>query len=82
MTMTDIVKETSAAHKVSLKEMMGSSRLPEVSRARQEAMYKIRLVTTPRGTVRYTLPQIGRFFGRDHTTIIHGIRAYLKRNPH
>jgi chromosomal replication initiation ATPase DnaA len=27
----------------------------------------------------FSMPQIGRFLGRDHTTILHGIRAARKR---
>jgi len=30
-------------------------------------------------TGRFSLPQIGRFIGRDHTTVLHGIRAHGRR---
>ena len=50
-------------------ELMSSTRERRVSRPRQIAMF------IARGMTRQSLPEIGRRFGgRDHTTIIHGIR--------
>ena len=30
-------------------------------------------------TPRYSLPQIGRYFSRDHTTVIHACKRHLER---
>ncbi|MGH2950867.1 MAG: chromosomal replication initiator protein DnaA [Solirubrobacterales bacterium] len=58
-----------AAHGLTRKELLSSRRTPRVARARQLAMYLAR-ETTP-----LSLSQIARAFDRDHSTIIHAIRA-------
>lgn len=51
-------------------EMRSARRSREVARPRQVAMYLARNLTLK------SLPEIGRMFGgRDHTTVIHAIRA-------
>lgn len=72
-TMRQIARRTAERHGVSLDDMMGLSRRPRIAQARQEAMHEIRQATT------FSLPQIGRFFNRDHTTVIHGVRAHEQR---
>lgn len=75
-TMREIAAEVAGAHGVPLKRLLSPSRFTPVVRARWEAMARIRAVQWPDGRPRYTLPQIGRFLGRDHTTVIHGIRRH------
>jgi chromosomal replication initiator protein len=49
--------------------MIGPKRMRTIARPRQIAMYLAKNMTTR------SLPEIGRRFGgRDHTTIMHGIR--------
>jgi chromosomal replication initiator protein len=49
--------------------MIGPKRVRTIARPRQIAMYLSKTMTTR------SLPEIGRRFGgRDHTTIMHGIR--------
>ena len=49
--------------------MIGPKRLRTIARPRQVAMYLCKQLTSR------SLPEIGRRFGgRDHTTIMHGIR--------
>ena len=49
--------------------MLGPKRLRSFARPRQIAMYLCKLLTTR------SLPEIGRRFGgRDHTTVMHGVR--------
>lgn len=52
-------------------EIVGKSRCQQVVRARQLLMWEIR-----KAFPHYSLPQIGRLFGgRDHTTVLHALRA-------
>lgn len=55
---------------LSLSAMLGPCRSRRIARARQIAMFLVRELTP------LSLPNIGRRFGgRDHTTILHGIRT-------
>ena len=64
-----ILKRVAAAFGVSEKEMLSTSRLREVLRPRQIAMYLARELTG------LSLPRIGTAFdGRDHTTVLHACR--------
>jgi chromosomal replication initiator protein len=49
-------------------EIRGPARQRAVARPRQILMYLAREMTGQ------SLPQIGRYLGRDHTTILHGVR--------
>lgn len=73
-TMKDIAAAVAEQHLLPLTEMMSPSRRANISRARHNAfavMY---------ATKRYSLNQIGGFFGgKDHTTVLHGIRQHRKR---
>lgn len=56
------------------------TRAKPLARARQEAFWQAYQVRYSDGRQRFSLPTIGRFFGgRDHTTVLHGIRAHAKR---
>lgn len=72
-TMAEIAAQVAAERRLSVFEMKGIRRDALLAHARQEAMWRMR----QQG--RWTLPQIGRFFNRDHTTVLHGIRAYARR---
>lgn len=67
----DIVDEVCAKHGVTRAEIMGIRRALKLVAARQEAMYRMSRETS------FSLPQIGkRLGGRDHTTVLHGIRRH------
>jgi hypothetical protein len=53
--------------------ILSDSRDQLVTAARHHAMWLLREHT------RYSLPQIGRLFGRDHSTVISGIAHHLER---
>ena len=57
-------------HGVTLDEMMGRSRLPHVCSARNEAYVMLR-------EEKLSYPKIGKIFGRDHTTVINGVKRYI-----
>lgn len=68
------VREVAIKHGLTLADLIGPYRAPKVAHARQEAMW---VLFQER---RWSYPQIGRFFGgRDHTTIMHGVRRHQSR---
>ncbi len=65
----DIQKKVAEHFNIRLADMHSPRRARAVARPRQVAMYLSKQLTT------HSLPEIGRKFGgRDHTTIIHGVR--------
>jgi chromosomal replication initiation ATPase DnaA len=73
-----IIAETAEKHGITVRQMKQGGRARMYSWPRQEAMYRI--YTELHG---YSLPRIGRLLGgRDHTTVIHGIRRFAERSGH
>jgi len=69
LTIEEIQRKVAEHYNVRLSDMIGPKRLRTIARPRQVAMYLSKQMTSR------SLPEIGRRFGgRDHTTIIHGIR--------
>ena len=69
LTVEDVQKAVCEHYGIRLADMHSPRRARPVARPRQMAMYLCKALTT------HSLPDIGRRFGgRDHTTIIHGIR--------
>jgi chromosomal replication initiator protein len=69
VTIEEIQRKVAEHYNVRLSDMIGPKRLRTIARPRQVAMYLSKHLTTR------SLPEIGRRFGgRDHTTIMHGIR--------
>jgi hypothetical protein len=62
-----VLVEVAAESGVSVDELLGRSRQKYVVWARQRAMLRLR-----KGG--WSLPAIGRVFGRDHTTVLYGVR--------
>ncbi len=73
-TMSSILDAVSLRYGVSIADLKGPARYRTIAWPRQEAMW--RMVETGR----VSLPQIGAFLNRDHTTILHGWRQHGKRN--
>ncbi|HYD18464.1 MAG TPA: chromosomal replication initiator protein DnaA [Patescibacteria group bacterium] len=68
-TIEDIQRKVAEHYGIRLSDMHSPRRARPVARPRQLAMYLCKQLTT------HSLPEIGRKFGgRDHTTIIHGVR--------
>lgn len=78
-TMFRILLEVGIKRRVSTADLLGPSRLQEHVRPRHEAMWAMRQVTWADGSQRYSLPTIGRFFNRDHTTVLSGVRRHAER---
>jgi chromosomal replication initiator protein len=69
LTIEEIQRRVAEYYNIRLSDMIGPKRLRNIARPRQVAMYLAKQMTTR------SLPEIGRRFGgRDHTTIMHGVR--------
>ncbi len=69
VTIEEIQRKVAEHYNVRLSDMIGPKRVRTIARPRQIAMFLCKQMTTR------SLPEIGRRFGgRDHTTIMHGIR--------
>ncbi len=67
-TIDEIQKKVAEHFSISVKEMQSSRRARTVARPRQIAMYLAKQLTSR------SLPEIGRKFDRDHTTVMHAVR--------
>jgi chromosomal replication initiator protein len=65
--MMDVLRSTAAHFNMPPDVIRGSGRVREVVVPRQVAMYLIRELTS------HSLPEIGQFFGRDHSTVMHAV---------
>ncbi|MFM1863929.1 MAG: hypothetical protein RLZ26_2451 [Pseudomonadota bacterium] len=69
VTIDEIQRQVAEHYNIRLADLIGPKRMRTIARPRQIAMYLSKHMT-PR-----SLPEIGRRFGgRDHTTIMHGVR--------
>ncbi|AFZ67442.1 chromosomal replication initiator protein DnaA [Deinococcus peraridilitoris] len=76
--MADVLRAVAAHFSVPLEALRGSGRVREVVVPRQIAMYLIRDLTG------HSLPEVGVFFGRDHSTVLHAtqkVSEQLGRDP-
>jgi chromosomal replication initiation ATPase DnaA len=67
-TMRQIADAHAAAYGVTLDDLKGPRRDAFMANIRWDAMLEIRRRT------KHSLPQIGRFFNRDHTSVLYAIR--------
>jgi len=69
VTIEEIQRKVAEHYNIRLSDMIGPKRLRTIARPRQIAMYLSKQLTSR------SLPEIGRRFGgRDHTTIMHGVK--------
>lgn len=69
VTVEEIQRRVSEHYNIRLSELIGPTRVRTIARPRQIAMYLCKTLTSR------SLPEIGRRFGgRDHTTIMHGVK--------
>ena len=69
LTIEEIQRKVAEHFNIRLADMIGPKRVRTIARPRQVAMYLAKQLTLR------SLPEIGRRFGgRDHTTIMHGVR--------
>ncbi|HDZ82443.1 MAG TPA: chromosomal replication initiator protein DnaA [Roseobacter sp.] len=69
ISIEEIQRKVSEHYNIRLSDMVGPKRLRSYARPRQVAMYLCKKMTSR------SLPEIGRRFGgRDHTTVMHGVK--------
>jgi chromosomal replication initiator protein len=69
VSVEEIQRQVSDHYNIRLSDMIGPKRLRSFARPRQVAMYLCKQLTSR------SLPEIGRRFGgRDHTTVMHGVK--------
>lgn len=68
-----IIGEVADKHDLTTALLLGPSRQKHIAAARHEAFWRIRHETGG------TFGLIGKFFYRDHSTVLHGITKYEKR---
>ena len=66
--------EVCRLHHVTRAEVCSRSRSRAVSNARQDLWWRLRHDVT----LRFSYMEIGRLFARNHTTVMHGVRAFEK----
>lgn len=71
-SMLEINAGVATKHGIEPDEMRGSNRLRAFAHPRQEAFSVARKYG-------YSFPQIGRFYDRDHTTVLYGVQEHEKR---
>jgi hypothetical protein len=76
MMKAELIKhEVALRNGVTVKDIMGRTRVRKITKARKEAMYEVFKETE------YSLPTIGKVFGgRDHTTVISNILRHCRDN--
>lgn len=69
VSVEEIQRKVAEHYNIRLSDLVGPKRVRTLARPRQIAMYLAKQMTSR------SLPEIGRRFGgRDHTTIMHGVR--------
>lgn len=71
----DLVEQVAVRRGVLVDEICGLARTQSISRARQEAWWRLR----HHPERNYSLEEIARIFGRHHTTVMAGVAAHARR---
>ncbi|MFC4454507.1 chromosomal replication initiator protein DnaA [Deinococcus sonorensis] len=71
--MADVLRAVAGHYNIPPDAIRGSGRVREVVVPRQMAMYLIRELTG------HSLPEIGGFFGRDHSTVMHAVQKVTEQ---
>ncbi len=78
MTADKIIGKVAQKYEVSIEDLKGSKRTKNIAHARHIAVYLLRELTD------MSLPQLGKYFGRDHTTILNSHKTVveeIKKDP-
>lgn len=73
LTMRELADQVAFANGISVAALRGQGRCRFLAWPRQEFMYRAHVES------RKSLTQIGAFLGRDHTTVLHGVRRHKER---
>lgn len=69
-----VLSAVAAKHDLKVSDILSEKQNRNISRARQEAMWELHQLG------KYSLPMIGRYLGRDHSSVHHGIAAHATRS--
>ena len=75
-----IVRDVAERHGLLPYDLTGPAQWKRECRARFEAMWLARQIIGRDGKPLYSLPQIGRHFNRDHTSVLNALRRYEERS--
>lgn len=71
----ELLRQVIDAHKIEFNELISDRRNQKLVKARFELYWKLKTFTS------MSYPEIGRFLGgRDHTTILYGVRKYAREH--
>jgi hypothetical protein len=73
ITVREIQLTVATNFRVDIVEFISDARHRDVAHPRQIAMLLAREFT------KHSLPRLGKYFGRDHSTVLHGIRVAKRR---
>jgi chromosomal replication initiator protein len=80
LSVEDIIAGVAAKYSISSEDIKGSSRKRDITVGRQEVMWRMNRQKILGNKPTWTLNRIGMYLGdRDHTTVMHGIRAHEAR---
>lgn len=68
-----IIADIALIYGVTYADVMSVRRTQQIVRARQHIMFELSQRTP------WSIAQIGRFLGRDHTSVLHGVKKHQKR---
>lgn len=75
-----VLNDVAQRHGLDLSDMLAEGRRRALAHARFEAMWLLRELRGRDGRRLFSLPRIGRVFGRDHTSVHHGLRRHAQLN--
>lgn len=76
LSMLEIAERVAAYYHVRVKDLTGPRRYRSFVIPRQVAMYLVRKHAA------YSMEQIGEFFGRDHSTVVHAVQTVANDRKH
>ena len=76
-----IIEAVAAAYDLEPSDLFGLKRRGNYVQARHTAIKLVRDLRMADGSHRFSLPQIGTIFKRDHSTIVHALEIKLRHNP-
>ncbi len=82
----DRVKSVTARHceeaGVRIEDVLSSTRKKRIARVRWAIWSELRALRRSSGAIIYSYPQLGRYFHRDHSTILYGVRRFNGLDPY
>jgi hypothetical protein len=68
-----LIAEIAMLHGVAVEDILSERRTKQIALARQHVMVEMK-ARTP-----WSIAQIGRYLGRDHTSVLHALKVFKKR---